>query len=226
MKIFKEFNMPKIISSKEAAAMIPENSRIMFGGFLAVGCAENIIDELVNLGTKKLHLIVIASDYEDKGVGKLIVNEQITSTQLSHLGTNKTTQAQMNANQLNVELVPQGTLMERIRAKGAGLGGFLTPTGVGTIVAEGKDSYEIDGKQFILEKPISADFAIIRAFKADKSGNLIYNKTARNSNPIMATAADITIIEVDEIVEIGALSPEEIITPGIFIDYIVLHKEN
>jgi len=217
--------MPKIISSKVAADLIKPNSRILFGGFLAVGCAENVVDALVEAGTNDLHLIVIASDYENKGVGKLVANNQIKSAQLSHLGTNKATQAQMNSGQIEVEIIPQGTLMERIRAKGAGLGGILTPTGVGTIVEDGKEKFHLDDKVYILEKAISADFAVIRAFKADKHGNLIYKKTARNSNPIMATAADITIVEVDHIVEIGELSPEEIITPGIFVDYIVLHQE-
>ena len=218
--------MSKIISSKEAAALIKPHSRVLFGGFLAVGFADNIVDALVEAGTKDLHLISIASDFEEKGVGKLVVNNQIKSAQVSHLGTNKTIQAQMNSAQIEVEIVPQGTLMERIRAKGAGLGGILTPTGVGTIVEEGKEKFHIEGKDFILEKAISADFAIIRAFKADKQGNLIYTKTARNSNPIMAMSGAVTIVEVDEIVEVGDLSPEEIITPGIFIDYLVLHKEN
>lgn len=217
--------MPKIISSHEAAAMIKPDSRILFGGFLAVGCAENIIDSLVESGVKDLHMIVIASDYENRGVGKLVVSNQIKSAQVSHLGTNKAIQAQMNSGQVEIEMVPQGTLMERIRAKGAGLGGILTPTGVDTIVEEGKQKFNIDGQEHILETAISADFAVIRAFKADKNGNLVYNKTARNSNPVMAMTGEITIVEVDEIVEVGALSPEEIITPGIFVDYIVLHKE-
>jgi 3-oxoacid CoA-transferase A subunit len=193
----------------------------MCGGFLAVGCAEEIIDALVTAGTQDLHLIVIASDFENKGVGKLVVNNQIKSAQLSHLGTNKATQAQMNSGQMAIEIVPQGTLMERIRAAGAGLGGILTPTGLQTIVEEGKQKIEIDGAEYLIEKAITADFALIRAHKADTAGNLIYEKTARNSNPIMAMAATKTIVEVDEIVEIGELSPEEIITPGIFVDFIV-----
>ena len=215
--------MPKIITCKEAVALIKPNSRILFGGFLGVGCAENIVDGLVESGIKDLHIIVIASDFEDKGVGKLVVNSQVKSAQVSHLGTNKTIQSQMHSGQVEVEIIPQGTLMERIRAKGAGLGGILTPTGVGTVVAENKELFNIEGKEYILEKAISADFAIIRAAKADKQGNLIYNKTARNSNPIMAMCGDVTIVEVDEIVEVGELSAEEIITPGIFVDYLVLH---
>ncbi|MDD3502020.1 MAG: branched-chain amino acid dehydrogenase, partial [Candidatus Cloacimonetes bacterium] len=131
--------MPKIIDAKTAAAMIKPNDRVMFGSFLAVGCAETIVDEMVKLGTKDLHLICIASDYDDKGVGKLLSNKQIKSAQVSHLGTNKAIQEQYNNGEIEVEMVPQGTLMERIRAKGAGLGGVLTPTGLGTIVEEGKE---------------------------------------------------------------------------------------
>ena len=214
--------MPKIISSKEAVALIKENSRIMFGGFLAVGAAEDIIDALVEAGTKDLHAIMIASDYENRGVGKLVVNNQFKSAQASHFGTNKTIQAQMNNSQIEVEMVPQGTLIERIRAKGAGLGGVLTPVGIGTVVEKDKEKIVMEGKEYLLEKAIIADFAVIRAAKADKYGNLVYNKTARNSNPIMAMSAYITIVEVDEVVD--ELDPETVVTPGIFIDYIVIHK--
>jgi 3-oxoacid CoA-transferase A subunit len=216
--------MPKVITARQAAEMIKPHSRIMFGGFLAVGAAQSIIDAIVETGTTELHLIAIASDYENKGVGKLVVANQVKSVQASHFGTNKTIQAQMNAGSIAVEMVPQGTLMERIRAKGAGLGGILTPTGIGTIVADGKPILQIDGVDYILEKAISADFAVLKAHKADKNGNLVYYKTARNCNPVMATAADVTIVEVDEIVEIGQLCAEEIVTPGIFIDYIVVKE--
>jgi 3-oxoacid CoA-transferase A subunit len=141
------------------------------------------------------------------------------------MGTNKQTQEQYKSGELSVELVPQGTLMERVRAAGAGLGGILTPTGLGTIVEEGKDIIQVDGKPFILEKAIHGDFALVKAWKADKMGNLVYRKTARNSNPIMAMAGKITIAEVDEIVEVGELDPEAIATPGIFVDYLVLKGE-
>ncbi|MCK9328965.1 MAG: 3-oxoacid CoA-transferase subunit A [Candidatus Cloacimonetes bacterium] len=218
--------MPKVISSKEAAQLLKPNNRICFGGFLAVGCAENIIDAIIEAQINDLHMIVIASDYENRGVGKLIVNKLIKSAQVSHLGTNKAIQEQMNKGEIDIEMVPQGTLMERVRATGAGLGGILTPTGVDTIVEKDKEKFNINGKDFILEKAIESDFAVIRAYKADKLGNLIYRKTARNSNPIMAMSAKTTIVEVDEIVEVGNLSPEEIITPGVFVDYIVVHKEN
>jgi 3-oxoacid CoA-transferase A subunit len=218
--------MVQIISAAEAAAMIKPGNRLAIGGFLAVGAPEKIIDAMVENGNKDLHIIVIASDWEDRGVGKLVVNKMVKSAQVSHMGTNKTIQAQMNAGEIDIELVPQGTLMERVRAFGAGLGGILTPTGLGTIVAEGKQIITVDGKDYLLETAIPSDFALIKAHKADKLGNLTYRKTARNSNPIMAMAGKITIAEVDEIVEIGELDPGEVITPGVFVNYLVLAKEN
>ncbi|MBW6516360.1 MAG: 3-oxoacid CoA-transferase subunit A [Candidatus Cloacimonetes bacterium] len=217
--------MPEIVSVKEAAALVKPGSSILFGGFLAVGCTENLIDALKEIGTKDLEIIVIATDYEDRGVGILIANKQVAKIKSSHIGTNKATQAQMNNGEIKVDLIPQGTLLEQIRAAGAGLGGVLTPTGLGTVVAEGKQIIVVDDKQYLLEKPISANFAFIRAAKADRYGNLIYSKTARNSNPIMATAGKITIAEVDEILEVGEISPEDVVTPGVFVDYLVLHKE-
>ena len=218
--------MVQIISAAEAAAMIKPGNRLAIGGFLAVGAPEKIIDAMVENGNKDLHIIVIASDWEDRGVGKLVVNKMVKSAQVSHMGTNKAIQAQMNAGEIDIELVPQGTLMERVRAFGAGLGGILTPTGLGTIVAEGKQIITLEGKDYLLETAIPSDFALIKAHKADKLGNLTYRKTARNSNPIMAMAGKITIAEVDEIVEIGELDPEEVITPGIFVNYLILAKEN
>lgn len=218
--------MAKFITAQEAAAMIKPSSRIMFGSFLAVGSADNIIDALVEAKTADLHMICIASDYENRGVGKLVANRLIKSAQVSHLGTNKAIQDQLNQGLIEVEMIPQGTLMERIRAKGAGLGGILTPTGLGTIVEEGKTIIEVDGESYLLEKPIQADFAVIRAYRADKMGNLEYYKTARNSNPIMALAGDTVIVEVDEIVETGQLDPEAVTTPSVLVDYVVLHKES
>lgn len=217
--------MYKLITAEEAAAMIRPHSRVAIGGFLAVGAPETIIDAIVACGTKDLHIIVIASDWEKRGIGKLVVNHQVKSAQVSHMGTNKEIQAQMNSGEMAIEIVPQGTLMERVRAFGAGLGGVLTPTGLGTVVADGKQLINVDGKDYILETAIPSDFAIIRAWKADKAGNLIYRKTARNSNPIMAMAGKTTIVEVDEIVEIGQLDPEQIVTPGVFVNYILLSKE-
>ncbi len=216
--------MPQIVSALEAALLIRPYSRLLIGGFLAVGAAEDLIDELVRVGTKNLHIVVIASDYETRGIGKLVVSHQVSSAQVSHLGTNKEIQNQMNNGEIKIELVPQGTLLERVRSAGAGLGGILTPTGIGTVIEEGKQIIEIEGKCYILETPIAGDFALIRAWKADRAGNLIYRKTARNSNPIMAMSASCVIAEVDEILEIGMLDPEQIITPGIFVNYLVPHK--
>ncbi|MEF3694272.1 MAG: CoA transferase subunit A [Candidatus Cloacimonadota bacterium] len=217
--------MPKIISASEAAKLIQPNCRLLIGGFLAVGAPEQLIDAIVAEATKDLHIVVIASDYENRGIGKLVVNHQVKSAQVSHLGTNKAIQAQMNSGEIEIELVPQGTLMERVRAYGFGLGGVLTPTGLGTVVQEKKQIITQDGKDYLLEPAIGGDVAIIRAKKADKMGNLVYAKTSRNSNPIMATAAPITIAEVDEIVEIGQIDPEDVVTPGIFVTHLVLHKE-
>ncbi len=217
--------MAKIISAQEAIQMIKPGDRLLISGFLAVGAPEYLIDTLVAANTKDLHLVCIASDWENRGIGKLVVNHQVSSAQVSHMGTNKEIQAQFNSGEVRVELVPQGTLMERVRAAGAGLGGILTPTGLGTVVQEGKDIIAVDGKQFILEKAISGDFALIKAWKADKMGNLVYRKTARNSNPIMALAGRITIVEAEEIVETGELDPESIVTPGVFVNYIVKKGE-
>ncbi len=216
--------MFKQITAAEAAAMIQPHSRLAIGGFLAVGAPEGIIDAIVAAGTRDLHMIVIASDWEDRGVGKLVVNHQLKSAQVSHTGTNREIQNQMNSGEIQVELVPQGTLMERCRAFGMGLGGVLTPTGLGTVVEEGKQIINLNGQDYILEEAIPSDFALVRAHKADRSGNLIYSKTARNSNPIMAMAGKITIVEVDEIVESGELDPEAIVTPGVFVDYIVVKE--
>jgi acetate CoA/acetoacetate CoA-transferase alpha subunit len=217
--------MAKVITAEEAVNMVQEGSRILFGGFLAVGATENLIDALVEKGTKNLHLVAICTDYVDRGCGKLIANKQVKSVQSSHIGTNKSTQEQYNKGELDMEFVPQGTLMERIRAAGAGLGGILTPTGIGTVVEKGKQIVDVRGKKYILEEPIFGDFAFIRAKKADKLGNLVFEKTARNSNPSMSTAATITIVEVDEIVEVGDISADDIHFPGIFVDYIVKHKD-
>lgn len=218
--------MFKLVTAAEAANMIQPGDRLAIGGFLAVGAPESVIDALVEAGTKDLHVICIASDWENRGIGKLVVNHQVKSAQVSHMGTNKEIQNQFNAGEIQMELVPQGTLMERCRAYGAGLGGILTPTGIGTVVADGKQIIAVGGKDYILETAIPSDFALIRAWKADKSGNLIYRKTARNSNPIFAMAGKITIAEVDEIVETGELDPEQIVSPGVFVNYIVLSKES
>lgn len=216
--------MATIITADKAASMVKEHSSILFGGFLAVGASDNMIEALKNKNIQNLHLVSICTDYENRGCGILIANKQVKSVQTSHIGTNKATQEQYNAGTLNIEFIPQGTLLERIRAAGAGLGGILTPTGLGTIVEKGKQIISIKSKKYLLEEPIFGDFAFIRAKKSDKKGNLIFDKTARNSNPIMATAAKTTIVEVDEVVEIGELPPEEVHCPDIFVHYLVIHK--
>lgn len=213
--------MAKIISAQEAAAMVKEGSSVMIGGFLGCGNPHGIIARLVEMGTGNLTLICNDTSTTEYGVGKLIAAKQISKVITSHVGTNPETGRQMNAGETEVNLVPQGTLAERIRCAGAGLGGFLTPTGVGTVVEEGKQKLTIDGKTYLLELPLRADIALIAGAKVDKKGNVYYQKSARNFNPIMATAADLVIVEAREIVEVGDIDPNDVMTPGIFIDYIV-----
>lgn len=217
--------MNKLISIADAVNMIQDGMTIMVGGFLGVKNPFGIVDAMVEKGVKDITLIANDSSFPEVGIGKLIVNKQVRKLIASHIGTNKETGNQMNSGELEVELVPQGTLAERIRAAGAGLGGILTPTGLGTIVAEGKAIIESDGRQYLLEKPLRADVALIVGAKVDKKGNIRYAKATRNFNPLMATAADLVIVEADEIVETGELDPDDIITPGIFVDYIVGGKE-
>lgn len=211
----------KLITIEQAVDMIHDGMTIMVGGFLGCRNPYQIVDALVAKGVKDLTLIANDTSFPEIGIGKLIVNKQVKNLIASHVGTNKETGNQMNSGEMNVELVPQGTLAERIRAAGAGLGGILTPTGLGTIVAEGKDIITIDGKEYLLEKPLKADLAIIVGAKVDKKGNIRYAKATRNFNPLMATAADIVIVEADEVVEVGQIDPDDVMTPGIFVDYIV-----
>lgn len=193
----------------------------MIGGFLGVGTPEKIIDEIIKNKIKNLTVIANDTAFEDKGIGKLVKNKLCKKVIVSHIGTNPETQRQMIEGTLQVELVPQGTLAERIRAGGVGLGGILTPTGVGTIVEEGKQIIEIEGKKYLLELPLRADIALIKAKKADYIGNLVFNLTAENFNPLMALSANTVIVEVEEIVPTGSLSPNEIKIPGVVVDYIV-----
>lgn len=213
--------MNKLISIDEAVAKIQDGMTIMVGGFLAVGTPEAIIDALVRKGVKDLTIIANDTGFPDKGVGKLIVNKQVKKTIASHIGTNKETGNQMNSGEMEVELSPQGTLAERIRCGGAGLGGFLTPTGLGTIVQEGKEVIIVDGQEHILEKPLKADVALLFGSKVDKKGNIYYNQATRNFNPLIATAADTVIVQAEELVEVGDIDPNIVMTPYIFVDYIV-----
>ena len=216
--------MKKLISIEDAVAKIQDGATIMIGGFLAAGSPNRIIDALVASGVKDLTVICNDSGFPDRGMGKLVVNKQVKKLIVSHIGTNPETGNQMNAGELEIEFVPQGTLAERIRAKGAGLGGVLTRTGLGTIVAEGKETVKVDGVEYLLEKPLGADVALIGASVADEIGNLFYKGTTQNFNPLMASAADLVIVEAEELVKAGEIAPENIHTPGIFVDHIYVSK--
>ncbi len=209
------------VSLRDAVAMIPDGATLMIGGFMGVGSPERLIEELVLQG--KSNLTVIANDnaMPGRGIGKLVDAGLVSRTVASHIGLNPETQRQMIARKMEVDLVPQGTLVERIRAGGCGLGGVLTPTGVGTVVEEGKQRIELNGKSYLVETALRADFALIHAFLADYTGNLAYALTARNFNPVMAMAADTTIVTADNIVPVGVISPDHVVTPAPLVDYLV-----
>lgn len=211
--------MKEIISIRQAASLIKEGSSIMVGGFLRCGTPYKIINEVVKNKTSNLTLIANDTCYPEYDRGQLIVNKLVKKAIVAHIGTNPETGRQMNSGELEVELVPMGTLVEKIRSAGAGLGGFLTPTGVGTVVEKGKETMVVDGKKYLFEKPLKADVAVVYATKADKFGNAFLEGTTRNFNTVMATAADTVILEPEEISE-EPLNPAEITIPGIFIDYI------
>ena len=213
--------MKKFVTVKEAAAMIKDGMTVMVGGFLGVGSPIKLLDQLVENGVKDLDVIANDTAYPEVGLGKLITNHQVKSLTATHIGTNNNTIDQMNSGELKVTLQPQGTLAEQIRAAGAGLGGILTQTGLGTVVENGKQKVTVDGKEYLLEKPVRADVAIIGANICDEEGNLVYKGTSQNFCPLMATAADIVIVEPQEIVPTGSIAPENVKTPGIFVDYII-----
>ena len=213
--------MAKVISIDEAIDKIENAMTLMIGGFLGVGTPEKLVDGVLARNVRDLTVIANDTAFPDKGIGKLVVNRQLKKVIVSHIGTNPETGRQMNAGELKVELVPQGTLAEQIRAGGFGLGGMLTPTGVGTLVEQGKQKITIAGREYLLELPLKADVALIKAAKADKAGNLVFRKAARNFNPLMATAATVVIVEAQEIVETGLIDPDEVMTPGIFVTYLV-----
>ena len=213
--------MAKVISIDEAIDKIENAMTLMIGGFLGVGTPEKLVDGVLARNVRDLTVIANDTAFPDKGIGKLVVNRQLKKVIVSHIGTNPETGRQMNAGELKVELVPQGTLAEQIRAGGFGLGGMLTPTGVGTLVEQGKQKITIAGREYLLELPLKADVALIKAAKADKAGNLVFRKAARNFNPLMATAATVVIVEAQEIVETGKIDPDEVMTPGIFVTYLV-----
>lgn len=213
--------MSKFITVEEAVSKIKSGMTLMIGGFLANGTPNRIVEALSKTDVKDLTIIANDTAYPDKGIGLLITNKQVKKVIASHIGTNPNTIQQLNDKELIVEFSPQGTLAERIRCGGAGLGGVLTPTGLGTVIEEGKEKVTVDGKEYLLEKPLHADIALIGASICDEKGNSIYKGTTQNFNPTMATAADVVIVEAQEVVKTGAISMEQVHTPGIFVDYIV-----
>ena len=214
--------MHKIIDINNVAQHFKDGMTVLYGGFMGVGTPVGLVKALLKQGASNLTLVGNDTAFPETGVGPLITHKRVSRLISSHIGTNPETGRQMIAGELEVELVPQGTLAERVRCGGAGLGGVLTETGVGTLVEEGKTKISFDGKEYLVERPIRGDIALIRAKKADRSGNLIYEKAARNFNPLMALAADLVIVETDELVDVGELDPECIVTPGVVVHKIVV----
>lgn len=211
----------KLLPWPDVGGMFRDGMTIMYGGFMGVGTPLGLVAALLESGVRNLTIIGNDTAFPETGVGPLIVQKRVAKVIASHIGTNPETGRQMLAGELDVELVPQGTLAERVRCAGAGLGGFLTPTGVGTVVEEGKTRINLDGRDYLLERPLRADIAILQAHRADTLGNLVYQRAARNFNPLMALAADLVIVEADEIVEAGAIDPDQVMTPAALVDYIV-----
>jgi acetate CoA/acetoacetate CoA-transferase alpha subunit len=214
----------KTISVENAVAMIPDGASLMIGGFMGVGTPERLVDELVRQGKRGLTVIANDNATPGHGIGKLVDAGLVARTIASHIGLNPETQRRMIAGQMAVDLVPQGTLIERIRAGGFGLGGILTPTGVGTVVEEGKRKIEIDDATYLVETALRADFALVHAFLADYTGNLSYALTARNFNPVIAMAADTVIATADNIVPVGLIAPDHVVTPATLVDYLVSNR--
>jgi 3-oxoacid CoA-transferase subunit A len=213
--------MNKVIESADAAvASIPDGASILMGGFGVCGIPEHLIRALHHRGTRGLTIISNNAGVDDFGIGMLLRARQVTKMISSYVGENKEFERQFLAGEIEVELVPQGTLSERIRAGGAGIGGFFTPTAYGTLAAEGKETRVLNGRPHVFELPLRADFAFVKGWKGDRAGNLVYRRTARNFNPVMATAAVVTIGEVEELVEPGQIDPDHVVTPGIFVNHI------
>lgn len=216
--------MKKNINRSEIESLLRDGMTIMIGGFMANGAPEQLIDILLSSSVKNLTLVTTDTGTPSSGSGRLIAARRVRRLLASHIGTNPETGRQMVTGELEVELIPQGTLAERIRAAGAGLGGFLTPTGLGTVIAEGKPVIDVDGQMFLLEKPLRADLALIRGSVVDSKGNTFYRRTTQNFNPLMAMAAETVIVEAHELVETGAIAAENVHTPSLFIDHIY-HQE-
>ena len=211
----------RTLSLADAVALIPDGASLMIGGFMAVGTPENVVDELVRQGKRDLTVIGNDTAMPGVGIGKLVRARLVKKAIVSHIGLNPETQQQMIAGEMEVDLVPQGTLIERIRAGGFGLGGILTATGVGTVVEEGKQKVTVNGKEYLVEAALQADFALVNAFLSDYLGNLSYALTARNFNPVIAMAAGTVIVEADNIVPTGVIGPDHVVTPAPIVDYVI-----
>jgi acetate CoA/acetoacetate CoA-transferase alpha subunit len=214
----------KVISLHKAVEMIPDGASLMIGGFMGVGTPERLVDELVRQGKRQLTVIANDTAKPGCGIGKLITQRSVSTAIVSHIGLNPETQRQMLSGEIEVQLVPQGTLIERIRAGGYGLGGILTPTGVGTEAESGKRKIEVGSREYLLETPLRADFALVNAFLSDYFGNLVYALTARNFNPVIAMAASTVIADAAHIVPVGLISPDHVVTPAAIVDYVVAHE--
>lgn len=213
--------MNKVISLEKLKDIFKDDMTIMIGGFLGCGTGEKLIDALIQSDAKNLTIIGNDTSFVDRGIGRLIVNNQVKKVIASHIGTNAQTGQLMNEGKLEVELSPQGTLIERVRAGGFGLGGILTPTGVGTLVEENKEKISINNKEYLLEHPLRADVALVKGSIVDEFGNTMYKGTTKNFNPMIAMASDIVIVEAEEFVNTGEINKEMIMTPGVVVDYIV-----
>lgn len=216
--------MSKVISLEKLKEVFKDEMTIMIGGFLGCGTGEALIDSLIESKVKNLTIIGNDTSYVDQGIGRLIVNNQVKKVIASHIGTNSETGRLMNEGKLDVELSPQGTLIERIRAGGYGLGGVLTHTGVGTIVEENKQKINISEKEYLLELPLRADIALVYGTLVDEFGNTMYKGTTKNFNPMIAMASDIVVVQAEELVSVGDIDMELIMTPGVVVDYIVKGK--
>ncbi|MCM3142057.1 MULTISPECIES: 3-oxoacid CoA-transferase subunit A [Brevibacillus] len=211
----------KVVSLSEALTHFRDGMTLLAGGFGGVGNPPTLIQGILDRGVRDLTLISNDTAFPHIGIGKLVTEKRVKKVIASHIGSNPNAGAQMTAGELEVEFCPQGILAERVRAGGVGLGGILSDVGIGTIAEKGKQKVVLDGKEYLLETPLTAEVAIVHAKKADRFGNLVFDTSARNFNPLVAMAGDITIVEADEIVEVGMIDPEEIVTPGVFVNLIV-----
>ena len=213
----------KTVDVEDAVAMIPDGASLMIGGFRGVGTPERLIDELARQSKRGLTVIANDTATPGRGIGKLVTAGSVRKAIVSHIGLNPDTQRKLLAGEIEVELVPQGSLVERLRAAGHGLGGVLTPTGIGTAAEEGKRRVEVDGVPYLLETALGADFALVEAFLSDYYGNLVYALTARNFNPVIAMAARTVIVDAAHIVPVGMISPDHVVTPAVLVDYLLAH---